>query len=170
MHVRGNEHVCDLFKLVLLNSNVVGEHYIGSFSRKSAFKVESHGRVVVTLLLFDLSSLGLLTGFKKPREVVLFKFGNVLVLVLFSNLDAFVPSMKLLVHGHGFFDLVVLDKDCLCLMELFVEHSHLSLHSKVVWTLRGDQLVKFSQVVSFGDITKGSIAALSNVQVGFFHG
>jgi hypothetical protein len=49
--------------------------------------------------------------------------------------------VEFLVHGHRFFDFVVLDEDSFCLVELFVENSELGLHSKVVVSLRGNKFI-----------------------------
>ena len=46
--------------------------------------------------------------------------------------------MKLLVHGHSLFNLIMLDQNCLSLVELLVEHSHLGLHAEVFRALSGN--------------------------------
>ncbi len=44
------------------------------------------------------------------------------MLELLSDLDALVPTMEFLVHSHSFLDFVILDEDCLGLVELLVKH------------------------------------------------
>lgn len=85
------------------------------------------------------------------------------MLVLLCDLDALIPSVQLLVHGHGFFDLVVLDQDCLSLVELLVEDGHLGLDTEVLGALSGDQLVQLAEIVSLSDITESCIASLCHV-------
>lgn len=85
------------------------------------------------------------------------------MLEFFGNLDGFIPTVELLVHGHSLFDLIMLNKDSFSLMELFLKHGKLSLNTEVVSTLSSDKLVQFSEVVSTCHISEGSVAALSNV-------
>jgi len=73
--------------------------------------------------------------------------------------------MKLLIHGHCFFDLVMLDQNGLGLVELLLEDSQLGLNSEIADTLLSDELVDLSQVVGFGDIAEGSVASLGHNQV-----
>jgi hypothetical protein len=49
--------------------------------------------------------------------------------------------VQLLVHCHGFLDLIVLDQDSLSLVELLIQHSELSLDSKVVDAFLSNQFV-----------------------------
>ena len=92
------------------------------------------------------------------------------MLVLLSNFDAFVPSMKLLVHGHSLFNLIMLDQNCFSLVELLVEYSHLGLHAEVFRSLSGNQLVQLAKVVGFCNITECGVAAFSNVKILLLHG
>lgn len=92
------------------------------------------------------------------------------MVLLLGNLDALVPAMQLLVHGHRLFDLIVLDEDSFGFVELLVEHGELGLHAEVVDALLGDKLVDLAQIVSLGDIAEGSIAALGYVEVLLFQG
>ena len=102
------------------NSNVVVRDNISSLSRQATLKIKVDGSGVVSLTFFDFSSLCFLVCLEKPLEVVIFELSHVLVLELLSNLDAFVPSVELLVHSHGLLDLVILDEDSFGLVELFL--------------------------------------------------
>ena len=62
----------------------------------------------ITFPFFDLSCLSFLVSINEPLEVVLFKLSDIRMIFLLSNLDALIPSMQFLVHGHCFFDLIVL--------------------------------------------------------------
>mmetsp|Transcript_19212 Transcript_19212/g.26023 ORF Transcript_19212/g.26023 Transcript_19212/m.26023 type:complete len:287 (-) Transcript_19212:1348-2208(-) len=92
------------------------------------------------------------------------------MLVLLSDLDALIPAMKLLVHSHGLLDLIVLNENSLCLMELLVEDGHLGLDAEVLGALRRDKLVQLAEIVGLGDVTEGGVAALSHVEVVLLHG
>jgi hypothetical protein len=63
------------------------------------------------------------------------------MLELFSDLNRFIPAVKLLVHSHSFLNLIVLNQDSLSLVELLIQHSELSLDSKVVDSFLSDQFV-----------------------------
>ena len=65
MHVRGDKHVGDLFKLVLLDTDVIGKDYVGGLGGETASQVQGDSRVEVTLLLLDFSSFRFLTGLKE---------------------------------------------------------------------------------------------------------
>ena len=67
-----------------------------------------------------------------------------MVLELLSYLDAFIPTVKLLVHSHGLFDGVVLDQDCLSLVELLIQHCEFDLDSEVIRSLGRNKLVKLA--------------------------
>ena len=121
--------------------------------------------MVVTFSLLDLGCLSLLIGLKQPLEVVLFELSNIRMRLLLSDLDTLVPSVELLVHSHCLFNLIVLDQDSLSLVELLVKNCKFGLNSEVVDTLLGHDLVDLSEVAGFRDITKGSIAPLSNEEV-----
>ena len=124
----------------------------------------------VALLLLDLSGLGFLTCLKKPAKVVLLELDHILMLVLLSDLNALVPAMELLVHSHGFLNLVMLDQDGFSLMELLVEHSHFGLNTEVVRAFCCNKFVELAKVVSLCNITEGSVTSLSNVEIVLLHG
>jgi hypothetical protein len=100
-----------------------------------------NGGDIITFAFFDFSSFGLLVCLEKPLEVVVFEFADVLMLELFSDLNRFIPTVKLLVHSHSFFNLIVLNQDSLSLVELLIQHSELCLDSKVVDSFLSDQFV-----------------------------
>lgn len=169
VHVGRDKHVGDFLKLILLDTDVVAEDDIGGLGRQATTQVESDSGVEVALLLLDLSSLGLLAGLEEPAEVVILELNDILMLVLLGNLDTLVPAVKLLVHGHSLFDLVMLDQDSLSLVELLVEDSHLGLDTEVVGALSCHKLVQLAQVVSLSNVTKSSVAALSDIEVVLLH-
>ena len=76
--------------------------------------------------------------------------------------------MELLVHGHGLLDLIVLDEDCLSLVELLIEDCKLRLNSEVVDAFLGHQLVDLSEVVGLGDVSESGVAPLGDKQVLLF--
>jgi len=125
-------------------SNIESADNICSLGWKTTLQIETDGSLVVTFSLLDLCSLCLLVCLKKPLEVVFLELSDIWMIFLLSNLDALIPSMKLLVHGHGLFDLIVLNEDCLRLVELLVEDGKLGLNSEVVDALLGHQLVDLS--------------------------
>ena len=104
-------------------------------------------------------------GIQQPLEVVVFEVADVLVLELFCNLNGLVPSMELLIHLHGFFNLVILDQDGFCLVELLEQDSKLGLDSEVVNALARNHLVEFTQVVRLRHVAQCCVAAFSDVQV-----
>jgi hypothetical protein len=87
------------------------------------------------------------------------------MVLLFSDLDALVPSVELLVHSHCLFDFVVLDQNCFGFTELFVQNGEFGLNSEVVNSFLSDELVDLSKIVSFRDVSKSSIASLSNIKI-----
>lgn len=119
----------------------------------------------ITLSFFNLSSLSLLVGINEPLEVVLLELADIWVILLFGDLDALIPSVQLLIHGHGLFYLVVLEENSLGAMELLVEHCQLGLHSEVLNAFLCDELVDLAQVVCFSDVTKSSVASLGNIEI-----
>lgn len=106
-----------------------------------------------------------MVGLKQPLEVVVFELTDVLVLELFGDLYRFVPAMQLLIHGHCFLNLIMLNKDSLGFVELFVQDSELGLNSEVISSFLSDEFVKLAQVVSARHVSKSGIASLSNVEV-----
>ena len=164
-HTGGNQLGRDFFELVLRNSNVVGSDNVSCLGWKTSLKIETNRCVVVSFSLLDFSSLGLLICLEQPLEVVLLEFSDIRMVFLFGYLDRLVPSVKLLVHGHGFLDLIMLNENGLSLMELLVQDSKLCLDSEVVNSFLSDELVDLSEVVSLGDVSKSSIASLSYVEV-----
>jgi len=121
---------------------------IGSLCREATLQIETDCGVVIAFSFLDFSGLCLLVGLKKPLEVVLLELSDVRVILLLSNLDTLIPSVKLLIHGHGLLDLVVLDEDCLGLVELLVEDRELRLNSEVIDAFLSHQLVDLPEVVS----------------------
>ena len=61
--------------------------------------------------------------FKEPLEIVFFEFSDIRMILLFGDLDALIPSVKLLIHGHGFFDFIMLNENCFSFMELLIKDS-----------------------------------------------
>lgn len=59
----------------------------------------------------------------------------------------------------------MLDQDCLSFVELFVKNGKLGLDAEVVNTLSLNHLVELAEIVSAGHVTKGSVTALSNIEV-----
>lgn len=119
----------------------------------------------ITLSFFNLGSLSLLVGINEPLEVVLLELADIWVILLFGDLDALIPSVQLLIHGHGLFNLVVLEENSLGAMELLVEHCQLCLHSEVLNAFLCDELVDLAQVVCFSDVTKRCVASLGNIEI-----
>jgi hypothetical protein len=74
----------------------------------------------ISFSLFHLSSLSFLICINKPLEVILFELANIWMIFLLSNLDAFIPSVKLLVHGHSLFNFIILEKDSFSSVELLI--------------------------------------------------
>lgn len=74
----------------------------------------------VALPFFDLSGLSLLVCVDEPLKVVFFEFAHIRVILLLGDLDALIPPVQLLVHGHGLFDLVILQQNSLSPVELLV--------------------------------------------------
>lgn len=120
---------------------------IGSLCRKATLQVKADRGVVIAFSFLDFSGLCLLVGLKKPLEVVLLELSDVRVILLLGNLDTLIPSVKLLIHGHGLLDLVVLNEDCLGLVELLVEDCELSLNSEVIDAFLSHELVDLPEVV-----------------------
>ena len=168
MHSRRCQLGCNLLKLVLRDSNIVVGHAVSSLCWQASLQVQIYGRMVVSFTLFDFRSLRFLVGLEEPLEIVVLELPHVCVLELLSNLDTFVPSVQLLVHRHGFFDLVVLDQNRFSLVELLVQDSKLCLDSKVVCTFCCNQLVQLAKVVSLGHVAEGGIASLSHVEILLF--
>jgi len=158
----------DLLKLILWHSNIERTDNICSLGWKPTLQVQTDGSLVITFSLFNLCSLRLLVRLKKPLEVVFLELSHIWVVFLLSDLDALIPSMKLLVHSHGFFDLIMLDEDRLCLVELLVKDSKLGLNSEVVDAFCSYQLVDLSEIVCLGNVSEGGIAPLCNVEVLLF--
>lgn len=73
--------------------------------------------------------------------------------------------MELLVHCHSFLYLIILKKNGLSTMELFVKDSQFGLDSEVIDAFSCNQFVYLSEVISLGYISKGSIAPLCNIEV-----
>lgn len=138
----------DLVQLIVWDGHIVGRDTVGSLCWQTTLQVELDSGDVVLLTFLDLGGLGFLVGLQKPLEVVVLELTNVLMLELLGNLDGLVPTVQLLVHSHGFFDLVVLDKDGLSLVELFLENSKLSLNTEIFNTFLSNKLVKLSEIVS----------------------
>ncbi len=90
------------------NANIVVGNYIGSLSRETTFEIKSDGCMEVTLTLFNLCRLCFLVSIDEPLEVVFLELSHIRVVLFFSNLDALIPPVKLLIHGHGFFDFIIL--------------------------------------------------------------
>ena len=147
------------------DSNIVVCDNVGCLGRKTTLKIKRDGSVEVSFTFLDLSCLGLLIGINQPLEVVLLELTNIWMILLLSDLDTLVPSVKFLIHSHRLFDLVVLKKNGFSTVELLVKYCELRLNSEVLETLRCNQLVDLSQIVSLGNVTKGSIASLGNVEV-----
>lgn len=78
--------------------------------------------MVISFPLFDFSSFRLLVCLEKPLEIVIFKFSDVLMFEFFGNFDGFVPPVKLLIHSHSFFNLIILDQNSFSLVELLVKN------------------------------------------------
>jgi hypothetical protein len=91
------------------------------------------------------------------------------MVLLLSNLDAFVPSMELLVHSHSFFHFIVLKENCFSSVELFVKNGKLCLDSEIVNAFTCYQFVYFPKVICLGNVSKGCIASFSNVEVLLFN-
>jgi hypothetical protein len=92
---------------------------------------------------------------------------------LLSNLNALIPFVQLLIHFHGLFYLVVLQKNRLSSMELFLEHCELSLHlvegNTIIPTglllVLLDNAHNPSKVSCFGYIAQSSVTVLSHRDV-----
>ena len=147
------------------NSNVVGSDNVSCLGWETTLKIETNGCVVISFSLLDFSGLGLLICLEQPLEVVLLEFSDIWMVFLFGDLDRLVPSVKLLVHGHSFLDLIMLYENGLSFMELLVQDSKLCLNSEVVDSFLSNELVDLSEVVSLGDVSESSIASLSNIEV-----
>jgi hypothetical protein len=145
------------------NTNVVVCYNVSSFSWKTTLKIEGNSGVEVTLALFDFGSLSLLVGINKPLEIVFLEFSYIRMILLFSNLDALIPSVELLIHCHSFFNFIILKENSFSAMELLVKDGKLGLNSKVLKTFLSYQFVDLSQIISLGNVSKSSIASFSNI-------
>ena len=105
---------------------------VGCSGGDASLKVEVDCGVVVSLLLLYLSCLFLLPGLQQPVVVIFLELLHIGVLVLLSTLDGLVPFVQFLVHLHSFLDLVVLQKQRLGPMELFLKDCQFGLHLVVV--------------------------------------
>ena len=90
------------------DTNVVVCDDVCSLSGKATLKIKRDSCVEITFTFFNLSSLGFLICVDKPLEIVFFKLTNIRVVLFFSNLNALIPPVKLLIHGHGLFDFIIL--------------------------------------------------------------
>ena len=99
---------------------------------------------VITFTFFNLGSFSFLVCFKKPLEVIVFEFTDVLVLEFFSNLNRFIPTVKLLVHSHSFFNFIVLNQNSFSFVELFFKDCKLSLNSEVINALLSNQFIQLA--------------------------
>jgi len=109
VHARLNELGSNLVKLIVRDRNVVCRHTISCLGWETSLKVQLDSGNIVTFALLDLSCLSFLVSFQEPLEVVILELSDVLMLELLGDLDRLVPSVQLLVHGHSFFDLIVLN-------------------------------------------------------------
>jgi hypothetical protein len=102
------------------DSNVVVCYNVCCFGRKTALKIKSNSSVEISLPLFHFSSLGLLVSVNEPLEVVFFEFTNIWMTLFLSDFNGLIPTMKLLVHSHSFFNFIILKKDSFSTMELLI--------------------------------------------------
>jgi len=102
------------------NTNVVVCDDVCSLSGKATLKIKRDSCVEITFTFFNLSSLGFLICVDKPLEIVFFKLTNIRVVLFFSNFDALIPSVELLIHAHSFLNFIILEKYCFCTMELLI--------------------------------------------------
>ena len=134
-------------------SNVIVCDNVGSLGWETSLEVESDGSVIVTFSFFNLSSLSFLICLNQPLEVVLLEFSHIWVVLFLSNLDALIPSVKFLVHCHGFFNFIMLQENSLSSVELLLQNCKFSLNSEVISSLSCSQLVDLPQIVSLGHIS-----------------
>ena len=87
------------------------------------------------------------------------------MVLLLGDLDGLVPSVQLLIHSHGFFNLIMLDKDGFSLVELLLEHSELGLNPEVLDAFLSNEFVDLPEVVSLRDVSKSGIASFSNIKI-----
>ena len=153
MHARLNKLRGDLVELVVRDLLAVGRDTVGSLCGQTALQIKLDSRDVVSFAFFDLGSLCLLVGLEEPLEVVVLELADVLVLEFFSDLDGFVPAVKLLVHRHSLFDFIMLNKNSLSLVELLIKNGKLRLNAEVVNAFSGDQLVQLAKVLGPGHVS-----------------
>ena len=85
------------------------------------------------------------------------------MLVAFSDLDRFVPSVEALVHHHCLFNFVVLNKDVLGQSEVLVQDSQFSFNLETVGTFNSNHFVELAKVLSTSHVSKSCVTSLGNI-------
>jgi hypothetical protein len=150
------------------NSDIIGRDAVCSLCGETTLQIQLNCGRIVAFSLFHFSSFSLLVCFEQPLEVVVFKLTDVLMFEFLCNLNRLVPPVKFLVHCHSLLNFVVLNKDSLCLMELFVEDSKLCLDSEVISSFLRNKFVQFTKIVSTRHITESSVTPFSDIKVLLF--
>ena len=150
------------------DANIVSGDAVRCFGWKATLEIKLNCCCIIAFSFFHFSCFGLLVSFEQPLEVVIFEFTNILVFEFLSNFNWLVPSVKFLVHCHSLFNFVVLNQNCLCFVELFIEYCKLCLNSKVVCSFLSNQLVQLAKIIRSRHVTESSITSFSHVEVLLF--